>query len=110
MDPRNAALVLAGLGHGLRLALWRLLVHCGPSGMSAGLIAARLSVPPSSLTFHLQLMTQSGLLLQRRSSRKMIYTADTKVLKQLLCFLAAEGRSGPPTSRNTFIRANQRDH
>src|SRR5713101_4339793 len=58
-----------------RLALFRLLVTCGPAGLAAGAIAERLGVAPSSLSFHLQLLVHAGLITQRRLSRNLIYSA-----------------------------------
>jgi len=82
-------LVLAALGHRLRLQLWRMLVPHGPRGLSAGSIATQLAVAPSSLSFHLQQMTQAGILMQRRSSRRIIYAVNSEVVDDLCDFLAS---------------------
>ena len=74
-DPQLAA-TLAALGHVLRLNLWRLLVPYGSQGLAAGEIAARMSVLPSSLSFHLRQMTHAGVLVQRRASRQVIYAVN----------------------------------
>jgi ArsR family transcriptional regulator len=92
MEKRQAASVLAALAHDLRLELWQLLVPCGAAGLSAGLIAQQLSIPPSSLSFHLQQMAQAGLLLRRRSSRQIIYAVNDQVMGELWWFLASAGR------------------
>jgi DNA-binding transcriptional ArsR family regulator len=81
--------VLAALGHRLRLQLWRMLVPHGPRGLSAGSIATQLAVAPSSLSFHLQQMTQAGILMQRRSSRRIIYAVNSEVVDDLCDFLAS---------------------
>ena len=49
MDSNRAVNALSALGHETRLALYRLLVERGPDGLSAGVIAERLGLPPSSL-------------------------------------------------------------
>jgi DNA-binding transcriptional ArsR family regulator len=72
----------------MRLSLWRLLASYGSSGLSAGAIAARMDILPSSLSFHLRQMTQAGLLVQRRSSRQIIYAADKETMDDLVAFLA----------------------
>ncbi|MEA2740970.1 MAG: ArsR family transcriptional regulator, arsenate/arsenite/antimonite-responsive transcriptional [Acetobacteraceae bacterium] len=65
-----------------------MLVPYGPLGLSAGVISAQLSVPPSSLSFHLQQMTQGKILVQRRSSRQMIYAVNGEIIDSLCDFLA----------------------
>src|SRR6266403_1973516 len=69
MDQKHAIAALGALAQETRLELFRLLVTCGPEGMPAGRIGERLSVPPSSLSFHLQQLAHAGLITQRRSSR-----------------------------------------
>lgn len=87
MDSLSAVAALAALGHSLRLEVWRMLLPYGPSGLTAGLIAARLTVAPSSLSFHLQQMTQGRVLIQRRSSRHIIYAVNNEVVDSLCEFL-----------------------
>jgi ArsR family transcriptional regulator, arsenate/arsenite/antimonite-responsive transcriptional repressor len=87
VDSATAAAALAALGHSLRLEVWRILVPHGSLGLSAGVIAARLAVAPSSLSFHLHQMTQSRILVQRRSSRQTIYAVDDEMVKALWGFL-----------------------
>lgn len=86
-DTDHAVLVLAALGHKLRFELWRMLSSYGSLGLSAGHIAARLGVPPSSLSFHLQQMTRAGILMQRRSSRQMMYAVNSRIVDGLNLFL-----------------------
>ena len=55
--------------------------------MSAGDLADRLSIPRSSLSFHLNQMMQAGLIVQRRESRSLIYSADYAAMTALIGFL-----------------------
>ena len=87
MDSTQAVQALAALAHDTRLALFRMLVERGPDGLSAGVIAARLGVPPSSLTFHVQHLHRAGLITQRRLSRQLIYAADFAAMNGLVGFL-----------------------
>ena len=84
MSEPQAVVVLAALGHELRFSLWRLLAPYGSRGLPAGTIAARMSVLPSSLSFHLRGMTQAGVLIQRRSSRQIIYAVNHDVINGLV--------------------------
>jgi ArsR family transcriptional regulator, arsenate/arsenite/antimonite-responsive transcriptional repressor len=78
---------LGALAHEARLAAYRLLVEAGPAGLSAGTIATRLAIPPSSLTFHLQALLHARLVTQRRQSRQVIYAADFGAMNGLVAFL-----------------------
>ena len=87
MTPREAVGALGALAHEHRLAIFRMLVERGPQGLAAGAIAERLGVPPSSLTFHLQHLQRSGLIVQTRASRQLIYAADFARMRGLVGFL-----------------------
>lgn len=78
---------LGALAHEHRLAIYRMLVEAGPAGLSAGAIAERLGVPPSSLTFHTQGLVRAGLATQRRVSRQLIYSADYAAMNGLVGYL-----------------------
>jgi ArsR family transcriptional regulator, arsenate/arsenite/antimonite-responsive transcriptional repressor len=78
---------LGALAHEIRLTVFRMLVQRGPAGLPAGVIAERLGMPPSSLTFHLQQLQRAGLLTQRRLSRQLIYAADFAAMNGLVAFL-----------------------
>ena len=80
-------MAFSALGHEHRLMIYRLLVEAGPEGLSAGVIAGRLSIPPSSLTFHTQALLRAGLVSQRRDSRLLIYTANFEAMNALIGYL-----------------------
>jgi ArsR family transcriptional regulator, arsenate/arsenite/antimonite-responsive transcriptional repressor len=87
MDAKLAVSALSALAHEHRLACYRMLVEAGPNGLSAGVIAARLGIPSSSLTFHLQQLLHSGLVTQRRASRQVIYAGDFETMNFLVAYL-----------------------
>jgi DNA-binding transcriptional ArsR family regulator len=78
---------LGALAHDHRLAIYRLLVERGPEGLSAGAIGERLTLLPSSLTFHLQSLQRAGLIAQQRVSRRLIYSVDFEVMNELVGYL-----------------------
>jgi DNA-binding transcriptional ArsR family regulator len=78
---------LGALAHKHRLAIYRLLVEQGPEGLSAGVIGERVSLLPSSLTFHLQNLQRAGLITQRRISCQLIYSADFDAMNGLIGYL-----------------------
>ena len=55
--------------------------------MSAGALADVLSVPNSSLSFHLAHLNRAGLIEQRREGRSLIYTANYDVMNALVGYL-----------------------
>jgi len=91
LTPDTAVAALAALGHGLRLDIWRMLAPLGPIGLSAGTISTRLAVAPSSLSFHLQQMIHGRILVQRRSSRQLIYAVNHEITAALSSFLLNAG-------------------
>jgi ArsR family transcriptional regulator, arsenate/arsenite/antimonite-responsive transcriptional repressor len=96
MDEKHAITALGALAQETRLALFRLLVTCGPAGLAAGTIAERLGVQPSLLSFHLAQLVHAGLITQRRHSRQLIYSADYGAMNALLAYLTENccGRDG----------------
>ena len=78
---------LGALAQEHRLAIFRLLVETGSEGLSAGRIAERVGLVPSSLTFHLQNLRRAGLIRQRRASRQLFYAADFDGMNALVAYL-----------------------
>ena len=95
MNDAQLIAALAALGHKVRLDMWRMLVPYGGRGLPAGVLATLLSIPPSSLSFHLRQMAQAGVLVQRRSSRQIIYAVNAEVAQSLLTLFAT---LNPPPS------------
>ena len=87
MDQKRAISALGALAQETRLDLFRLLVTVGPEGLPAGVIAERLAVQPSSLSFHLAQLVHAGLITQRRLSRQIIYSAEYGTMNDLLAYL-----------------------
>lgn len=87
MNGKEAVGALGALAHDSRLAIHRVLVEQGPAGLAAGVIAERLGIAPSSLTFHLQQLLHAGLVTQRRASRQLIYAADFAAMDGLVAYL-----------------------
>jgi ArsR family transcriptional regulator len=87
MDQKRAIAALGALAQETRLELFRLLVARGPEGLSAGIIAEKLGVMPSSLSFHLQQLVHAGLITQRRLSRQLIYSAEYGTMTDLMAYL-----------------------
>lgn len=96
METTDAVDGLGALAHPGRLNAFRLLVQAGAQGLPAGEIAARLQMPPSSLSTNLNILSQAGLVLARREGRSIIYTANYDGMRTLLAFLMEDCCAGAP--------------
>lgn len=79
---------LSALAQETRLRVFRLLVTAGPQGLPAGQIAEELAIPPNTLSFHLNLLKNAGLLNVRREGRSLIYSAAYEQMRGLLAYLS----------------------
>ena len=78
MEATTALDRLGALAQETRLALFRRLVQQGPEGLAAGEIAAALTVPAPTLSFHLAQLERAGLVLSRREGRSIRYAAELR--------------------------------
>ncbi len=87
LDTKPVLAALAALAQESRLAVFRLLVQAGPSGMSPGKMSEQLGIPPSSLSFHLKELTHAQLVTPRQDGRYVIYAANFDTMNGLVGFL-----------------------
>ncbi|MGH6620855.1 MAG: metalloregulator ArsR/SmtB family transcription factor [Alphaproteobacteria bacterium] len=87
MDSSHAAIAFSALSQETRVSLLRLLAGAGAIGMPAGEIQARLSVPASTLSFHLSVLENAGLVQSTRRGRQMIYAVRINGLRELVAVL-----------------------
>lgn len=101
MENKTAVLALAALAQETRLAVFRVLVQQGESGLAAGEIAQGLGLAPATLSFHLKELAHAGLVIPRHDGRYIYYAADYGAMNRLLDFLtenccAADGTDCAP--------------
>ena len=87
MKTDEVVAALAALAQATRLAVFRMLVQQGPSGLAAGEIASKLGIAPATLSFHLKELSHAGLVGTRQDGRYIYYTADYAAMNDLLGFL-----------------------
>ena len=96
MENKVAIQILGALAQETRLSVFRLLVGVGEDGLSAGEIAARLSVPAPTLSFHLKELSQAGLVEARREGRSVRYLLRAARMREFLGFLSDDCCRGQP--------------
>src|SRR5580700_10986052 len=82
--------MFSAMGTEPRLRIMQLLLSAHPGGLVAGEIQAELDIPNSTLSHHLDKLKNEDLVLVRRESTFLHYTANTEALQKLLRFLYAE--------------------
>lgn len=96
MTHTDVVRALAALAHDARLAVFKLLVQAGPEGLAAGVLAERLGLSPSALSFHLKELTHAGLLVQCPDGRKILYQAHFTAMNGLIAHLTENCCQGEP--------------
>ncbi len=96
MQSRGAVAAFAALGQEHRLAVFRMLMEEGPSGLTAGEIGQRLGLPASSLSSHLATLERASLLRSWRVQRNIFYAVDTDGTRELITFLTQDCCGGRP--------------
>ena len=82
--------MFSAMGTEARLRIMQLLLSAHPEGLVVGEIQDELDIPNSTLSHHLDKLKNEGLVLVRRESTFLRYTANTEALQELLQFLYAE--------------------
>ena len=102
MEIKETIEALSALAQTTRLEIFRLLVKHGENGLPAGDIARTLSVPQNTLSAHLTILRNAGLLRSERQGRSIIYRADFNGTRSLLSFLLEDCcQADPQSSRST---------
>jgi len=71
----QAASTFAALGSEQRLSVLAALVRASPEGLSIGRLGENCGVTGSTLTHHMRILTQAGLVSQVRQGRSIICAA-----------------------------------
>jgi ArsR family transcriptional regulator len=96
MDVSTTVKALGALAQESRLEAFRLLVRSGAEGMAAGEIARTLHIPHNTMSSHLSILVNAGLIGSRREGRSIIYNIDFSGTRDLLSFLMEDCCRGRP--------------
>lgn len=99
LDLEVAASTFAALGSEQRLAVLRTLVRAGPEGLRIGELGERSGVTGSTLTHHMKILSQAGLVTQQKQGRSILCAAVAyDELRTLSDFLLRECCADSPTT------------
>ena len=86
----QAASRFAALGSEQRLAVLRTLVRAGPDGLSIGDLGQRTGTTGSTLTHHMKVLSDAGLVRQVKEGRRILCHAVYDEMQALSEFLLTE--------------------
>ncbi len=75
LSVEQAASTFAALGSEQRLSVLRILVRAGGEGIPIGKLGERCGITGSTLTHHVKILTQAGLVQQTKQGRSIICAA-----------------------------------
>lgn len=87
MDENRTIAALAALAQPTRLQTFRLLVDREPEGVPAGELARLVGVPQNTMSAHLSIMANAGLISGERQSRSIIYRVDLERFRAVMLYL-----------------------
>lgn len=87
MEEIQVIAALGALSHPMRLRIFRALVVAGPDGLTPGALQEQLTVPATTLSFHLKELSNAGLSASERVSRNLIYRASFDRMNAVLGYL-----------------------
>ncbi len=76
----------------------RILALLRPGDLAAGDIAAHFPIAFASVSHHLQVLRDAGLVISTRQGQQVIYSLNTTVLQEALQFLLEIGGVDPEES------------
>ncbi len=101
MEMTAALASLAALGHESRLRAFRRLVEAGPGGMPVGELRDHLDVPAATLTAHLNVLRNAGLVIDQREGRVIRVRANYERMNALIDYLTENCCAGSDACTTT---------
>ena len=88
MREKKVIQALAALGQETRLSIFRFLME-REAAVPAGEISEQLSVPATTLSFHLSQLKNAGLIRSQKEGRLILYSARRKRAKKMAKYILA---------------------
>lgn len=90
MNINIAVNCFSNLGHQKRLKIIKLLVRAAPNGLTMGEIASNTRTPNSTLTHHIKLLEEVGLIARQQEAQSIRCLINIDLIKALAEFLLEE--------------------
>jgi len=90
MDIKEAIIIFDALSQETRLSAFRLLVKAGPEGLPAGALSEGLGTPHNTMSFHLNHLSNAGIVTSRKKGRSVIYSANFEVVRDMIGFMVKD--------------------
>ncbi|MFM1897038.1 MAG: hypothetical protein RLZZ385_2112 [Pseudomonadota bacterium] len=90
MDIQEALVIFDTLSQETRLRAFRLMVEAGHSGLPAGTLSETLGIPHNTLSFHLNHLSNAGIVTSRKEGRCVIYSANFASVQELIGFMVKD--------------------
>jgi ArsR family transcriptional regulator, arsenate/arsenite/antimonite-responsive transcriptional repressor len=105
MDHNATLSALKALSQEHRLHAFRALVQAGPEGLSVGRLRDIVDIPPATLSAHLKILCNAGLVADQRQGRVIRMRADHARMDALIGYLTenccAGGACMPSANRSS---------
>lgn len=90
MDIQQVIIMFDALSQETRLKAFRLLVQAGSDGLPAGVLSEKLGTPHNTMSFHLNHLSNTGIISSRKKGRSIIYSANFDGMRDLISFMARD--------------------
>lgn len=87
METQEAVMIFTALAQESRLQIYKILVENSLEGICPCEIAEILKMPRNTLSFHLSLLTQAGLVSKTKKDKMLIYRPNCEKIKETMAFL-----------------------
>lgn len=96
MNDDQAISMLSALAQKTRFRVFRTLMHASKGGLAAGKIAKKIDVPQNTLSSHLNILSNAGLIACNREGRQLIYSTKLDSTKDFIRYLVNDCCDGHP--------------
>lgn len=104
MNDEIAVKMLSALAQPTRFGVFRLLMKYGQKGLPAGSIADELAVPQNTLSAHLSVLSNAGIITSRREGRSLIYSVSIDDARDFIGYLVNDCCNGHPDICDISVR------